>query len=241
MAARLSSIPSYSHRTRCHSLANTEHTGGLLALGPGLGKTLIMIAYDAQARGRDGETQIGRHGALCSGPSSLRILTSTHTGGNRSLFTRLRLSSETTTASDDPEKVRRFRHRDHTSADGLGFQVTIEDEPALLRRSARTGGQDHQTPSRTIFPPTPTHPPSRVTATPSHAKYLSESRCHHKASGRKPVCCKYYPDTFNALRKMIIRGYRRRCGQSLPITINTSVPLNVNDLAELQSILHAPR
>jgi hypothetical protein len=114
--------------------------------------------YDAQARGRDGETQIGRHGALCSGPSSLRILTSTHTGGNRSLFTRLRLSSETTTASDDPEKVRRFRHRDHTSADGLGFQVTIEDEPALLRRSARTGGQDHQTPSRTIFPPTPTPP-----------------------------------------------------------------------------------
>jgi hypothetical protein len=70
--------------------------------------------------------------------------------------------------------VRRFRHRDHTSADGLGFQVTIEDEPALLRRSARTGGQDPKLQSQYHIPSNADHLWA-VTATPSHAKYLSEN------------------------------------------------------------------
>jgi hypothetical protein len=46
-----------------------------------------------------------------------------------------------------------------------------------------------------------------VTATPSHAKYLSENFGITKVLlwPAKPVCCKYYPD-INALRKMIISG-----------------------------------
>jgi hypothetical protein len=123
--------------------------------------------------------------------------------------------------------VRRFRHRDHTSADGLGFQVTIEDEPALLRRSARTGAKITKLQSQYHIPSNADHLWA-VTATPSHAKYLSENFGITKVLlwPAKPVCCKYYPD-INALRKMIIRGYRR-CGQSLPklITINTSLYLS---------------
>jgi hypothetical protein len=113
-----------------------------------------------------------------------------HTGGNRSLFTRLRLSSELRQHPTTQKTVRRFRHRDHTSADGLGFQVTIEDEPALLRRSARTGGQDHQTPITVPFPSNADHLWA-VTATPSHAKYLSENfgNITKLVFRRQPVCC----------------------------------------------------
>jgi hypothetical protein len=100
----------------------------------------------------------------------------------------------------------------------------IEDEPALLRRSARTGGQDHKLQSQYHIPSNADHLWA-VTATPSHAKYLSENFGNITKVLRipavNPVCCKYYRH-FNALRKMIIRGYRRRCGQSLPkLIINT--------------------
>jgi hypothetical protein len=175
-------------------------------------------------------------GRCAIGPSSLRILTSTHWREQIALHAPSAVIGTYDTASDDPETVRRFRHRDHTSADGLGFK-------SPLRMNRLCYDEAHVLAAKITKLQSQYHIPSNadhlwaVTATPSHAKYLSENFGNIKVLRipAKPRAAKYYPDTFNALRKMIISGVPTSCGQSLPklITINTPVPLNVNDLAEL--------
>jgi hypothetical protein len=172
--------------------------------------------------------------ALCMDDCS--DFTSTHTGGNRSLFTRLRLSSET--ASDDPETVRRFRHRDHTSADGPASK-----SPLRMNRfyTKRTYWRPRSQTPITVPYSLQRRPPGR-TATPSHAKYLSENLETPKVLfvfGRKPRVLRTTP-TLQRPSEDDHQGYRRRLDTVFTQAHHHLLYLSTND-PELQSILHAPR
>jgi hypothetical protein len=195
------------------------------------GKTLIMIPF-AHAQRRDGETQIGRHGRCAIRTSSLRILTP-HTGWNRSLFTRLRRSSERATIHD-PKTVRRCQVVT-IHLDGL---IPVEDEPGSVTTeaalcAAKICKLNHVTMHFLNADPW------AVTATPSHAKYLSGFGNITKVlyySGRQPCAAKYYPDVWRP-SEWSSAGYRRRADGRQLIASSAASPFSRRQRpGELQSI-----
>jgi hypothetical protein len=111
------------------------------------------------------------------------------------------------------------------------------DEAHVL--AAKITNSNHST----IFPPTPTtYGPSRLRLhMPSTYLRTSEISQGASYSGRKPVCCKYYPDTFNALRKMIISGVPTslRTVFTKLITINTRT--STTTTWQNYNLSHAPQ
>jgi hypothetical protein len=113
--------PSYSHRTRCHSLHNGPAPDRRATRAGTRTRKAIMIAHTMLKR-EEGWRNTDRTSWGCAiGPSSLRILTSTLAGTDRSS----RAFGCHRNRRQHPTTQKTFRHRDHTSADGLGFQSPL--------------------------------------------------------------------------------------------------------------------
>jgi hypothetical protein len=209
--------------------ANTEHTGGLLALGPGLGKTLIMIAHTMLKR----EEGMAKHRSDVMGRCAIGTIVVADPHLHTHWREQIALHAPSAVIGNDDSILRpRKQYADFVIVTIHQLMDSASKSP--LRMNRLCYDEAHVLAAKITKLQSQYHIPSNadhlwaVTATPSHAKYLSENFGNITKVLRipavNPVCCKYYPDTFNALRKMIISGGTDVVADSLLpklITINT--------------------
>jgi hypothetical protein len=223
-----------------------EHTGGLLSLGPGLGKTLLVITHTMLKRAATLAKIKAAPMERCSVGTIVVADEYLHTHWRDQIALhapRAKVGTIYNLTRPKPNSYVDFVILTLPGLLGLSgyFNMTINricyDEAHSLASKVKNIDAlpfkvDH------IW---------AVTATPGHAKYLAQNFDNITKVLRfpavHPVCSKYFPDAFNSLRNMIISGGGGVVTDSLLpnlITVNTHVPLNDHDLAELASIRSMP-
>jgi hypothetical protein len=221
------------------------HGGGLLALGPGLGKTLITIALTMLKRGETLAAMDADPLSMCSVgtvvvveeylQSHWRDQIRLHAPG-AAVGTRGHLYRPKPAAYVDFVVVDADTLLAAAAVSKLRINRLCYDEAhKLVRHAPRLHAL--KIAANAVW---------AITATPGHALYLSQ----HFDNITKvldfpkldPACAKFFPDRFNDLRAMIISGGGGVVTDDLLpnlVTTNTYVPINGADRRELDSIVAA--
>lgn len=223
-----------------HSTPPVTQTGGLLGLGPGLGKTFIVIVHTMLYR----DQAIAKKQAAPNDICAIGTVVVAEPYLHDHWRSQIALHAPTATVGDRDNLYHERPYVDFivVSANALLAFTTRSDE----RLNRICYDEAHKLDPR--LKRADIHAPRAdsvwaVTATPGHAKYLRDNFDNILKVLHFPkvdtISSLYFPDVFSGLRDMIISGAGVAIlDELLPdvITTNTYAPLNAHDLEELESI-----